>query len=323
MIQISVLKVLEDLGIEYKAIGKGNVRIKCLNPNHHENNPSMDVHVESGVFYCFGCQAKGNLVSLLRLKGIENVRQYLRRFVVGGTTEEEIYKNLEKFVMSRSEFNYEADPNSPVELPPARTFDYNFYLAERGITEKEWKEWDMSIITDSRHMGWILIPIYQDKILRNYFIRDTFGSGKRYGPYPRNDILFGLDASNDLSKKIYVTEGIFDTIFFRRTRNQCVAALSNRLLPDQINRLKRYPEVVIVPDNDEMGKFLIISALALIHDTKVSVCRLPEGKKDAADCSLEELLESTYKEVSILDVQLEAFEQSLRNMRVIGERAWN
>lgn len=41
---------------------KGNdLIIKCLNPEHEDNNPSMHVNSQTGVFHCFSCNAKGNL----------------------------------------------------------------------------------------------------------------------------------------------------------------------------------------------------------------------------------------------------------------------
>ena len=300
MIQINVLDVLKELGIEYKNAGPDNVKIKCINPDHHENNPSMFVHRETGMLYCFGCHCKGNLFTLLNKVGITNgeSKQFLKRFLMGGTTEEEIYSYLDKFVKSReivSGINF----NVNIEIPENTPMVSNFYLENRGITKEEILEWKMASVLDKKYLGWVLIPIYQEGILRNYFMRSGYGSGKMFGAYPRNDILFGLDSAPDCNKTLYITEGIFDTIFFRRTKNQCVSALSNRLLPDQLKKLKRYKKICIVPDNDEMGEKLIESAYSLIHTNQVFVCKLPSNRKDAAVCSLEEMLESTYKEITI------------------------
>jgi len=307
LIQIKVLDILKDLGIEYKSAGQDNVRIKCLNPNHIERNPSMSVHKETGVIHCFGCSLKGSLFSLLGSKGLnfQESKNYLKKFITGGNSDEEVRNFLEKFVNSRSILLLNSE-NEDIVIPGHRILDAHPYLTtDRKLTSAEIVEWKMGSVNDAfyeefrRFFGWIFIPIYQKEKLRNYFLRSTFGNGKEFGPYGRNDLLFGLDKFQDTSKKIYITEGIFDAIFFMRTRNQCVSALSNHLLPDQIKLLKSYKEVIIVPDNDAMGVKLIESAHQLIHNTKVSICFLPSHRKDAADCSLEELLESTYKEISI------------------------
>lgn len=203
-----------------------------------------------------------------------------------------------------------------------------YLMVNRGLTPTEIKEWKMGSVTDitniefRKYFGWIYIPIYKNNVLRNYFLRSTFGNGKEYGPYKRNDLLFGIDKFQNTSKKIYITEGIFDSLFFMRTRNQCVAALSNRLLPNQLKILKCYKDIVIVPDNDAMGVKLIESAHQLMHSSKVSICFLPSHRKDAAECTLEELLESTYKEISIntyfMEKNMELIQVVSTNLSKVG-----
>lgn len=298
--QIKVLDILDDLGIPYQSAGRHNVRIKCLNPNHVEKVPSMFIHKDLGIYFCFSCGIKGSIFSLLKIKGIENgnIKPYLKKFITGGNTDEEVYNYLNSFITSRLTSTGKEDIKE-VTLPASELIENHPYLEKRGLTKKEICDWNMSIVTEHKFHDWILIPIIQGGILRNYFMRSTYNNGKIYGEYSRSDILVGLDTASDLNKKIYVVEGIFDMIFFRRTRNQCVAALSNRLLNEQQDILKKYKEVVVVPDNDERGNELVKSAYQMIHNTKISVCKLPPHRKDAAECTLEELLEATFKEKSV------------------------
>jgi DNA primase len=158
-------------------------------------------------------------------------------------------------------------------------------------------DWGMGIVTEHLNSGWIIIPIYQYKVLKTYFMRSTFSKDKRYGSYPRDNVFFGLDKSYDTTRKIYITEGIFDAIFFMRTGNQCIAALSNRLSKYHLEILKYYEEIVIVPDNDIPGRELVSTAFPLIHNCKVNVCTLPLKHKDVAECSLEELYSSIEQEI--------------------------
>lgn len=307
LLQINIPDILKDLGIEYQHAGPKNIRIRCFNPNHIENNPSMSIHIETGIIFCFGCQEKGNLFTLLNSKGFnfEESKHYLKKFLRGGNSDEEVREFLENYVNAR-EIALAEPNNKEIKIPEHRLLEISPYLmVNRGLTPTEIKEWKMGSVTDitniefRKYFGWIYIPIYKNNVLRNYFLRSTFGNGKEYGPYKRNDLLFGIDKFQNTSKKIYITEGIFDSLFFMRTRNQCVAALSNRLLPNQLKILKCYKDIVIVPDNDAMGVKLIESAHQLMHSSKVSICFLPSHRKDAAECTLEELLESTYKEISI------------------------
>jgi intein/homing endonuclease/5S rRNA maturation endonuclease (ribonuclease M5) len=279
------------------------------------NTKVYDLEIEkdsSYLIYGFSvhnCHFSGNIFTLLSKSGFASnaIKPYLKKFLVGGDTVEERYNFLEDFIKLRGN-DVSINSSIEIELPPHKLIkSFNYFLEkERGLTQEEIQKWNMGIIESGRNMGWIIIPIYQNNILRNYFLRNSFGSGKMYGPYSRQDILFGIDQMNDFEKPLYITEGIFDSIFVQRTRNQCVAALSNNLLPEQLKILKQYKKIVVVPDNDEQGDKLVTSVYQLIHHTKnLFVCKLPFNKKDAAMCSLEEILESTYKEIPIVQYILE------------------
>lgn len=323
---LEVTKLLTELGIEYKSSGSQNVRIKCINPNHHETKPSMYIHKETGVIFCFGCGFSGNLFSLLGYKGIygQDAFNLIKNFAKGGITEESIRNSLYKFISGRSA------GKKVLEYPKVRLPQHismpvdNYYIKSRGITTEDIKKWKIGYVTDKKYYGWVLIPIYQFSILRTYFLRSVWGSFKLYGyevdeegksfGYSREDILAGLDFATNFEKKLYISEGIFDAISVSHTRNQSVASLSNRLLPKQLDILKNYKHIVVVPDNDDAGYSLVQSALSLTHVSKVSVCKLPEHRKDAGESTLEELLESTYKEIPIEEYVIAYARKKLSNI---------
>jgi len=295
---IDIERLLTDLHIEYKNAGPNNVKIVCLNPNHDDKAPSMLVHKEIGMINCFGCHESGSIFKLLEYCGISgiNAYKYLLNYTSSNQTEEALKKNLEDFVSRRGKSKERENvlKYENIELPMHRTIDYDFYLKKRNVTKEDILEWKMAIVTDGKYMGWILIPIYQNGILRNYFLRSTLGGGKIFGKYPRHDLLPGIDFATDYSKPIYVVEGIFDAIAIRHANYQAVASLSNKLLPAQLEILKKYKRVIIVPDNDKMGYELVRSSASLIYSTELYVCPLPSNKKDAAECTLEEIVKATY-----------------------------
>ena len=55
------LDIAEVVGevVALKPAGKGQLKGLC--PFHNEKTPSFHVHQERGFYYCFGCQAKGDL----------------------------------------------------------------------------------------------------------------------------------------------------------------------------------------------------------------------------------------------------------------------
>jgi DNA primase len=296
---LDVEKILTTLGIEYRGGGTDNFKIVCINPAHKEKKPSMYIHKYDGRIHCFGCNYIGSLFTLLRMsKGISGIEAllYLQRFSIGGQTEDEVRKALDASINMRSS-ERSIVQHAEVKLPEHRLLTQNFYLEKRGITRDEIEKWGMAVITEGRNIGWILIPLYQDGVLRNYFIRNTFGEGKLYGAYPRRDLLAGLDYAFDLSQPIYLIEGIFDSLAVGRTGVQSVACLSNRLLPEQLERLQLYKKIIIVPDTDARGIDLVESAGPLIHNCGVYVCKLPSHRKDAAECAEAELRQSLLEEL--------------------------
>ncbi|MEA2013538.1 MAG: DNA primase [Verrucomicrobiota bacterium] len=56
-----ILHIIE----EYVNLKKTGSNFKGLCPFHHEKTPSFSVNPEKGFYYCFGCHAKGNIISFI------------------------------------------------------------------------------------------------------------------------------------------------------------------------------------------------------------------------------------------------------------------
>ena len=294
---IKVSDILEDIGLVYKEVG-GDYRVSCW--FHEEKDPSMYINKELGYFHCFSCHTAGNIFSLishhLNLEGVE-ILKYLNSYTKGKTTEE-LYTKLQETVHRAK--TKKSVTRKLIECPQHNLLVAHAYLEKRGFTTEEIQEWKMGEVTETIYKGWIVIPIYQGGNLRTYFLRSPYNSRKLYGKFPRKDILVGLDSAQDVSQPIYVVEGIFDMIYLRRARVQAVAALSNRLYKEQLEILKGYKHIVIIPDNDEPGRQLVKDALPLLYSSKVSVGSVPDSKKDIAECSLEEIISVIYREQDII-----------------------
>lgn len=55
-----VEEILKAKGIKYFTSGKDYV-VSCFNPDHEDNNPSMRIDRETGVFHCLSCGYKGDI----------------------------------------------------------------------------------------------------------------------------------------------------------------------------------------------------------------------------------------------------------------------
>lgn len=57
---MNVIDILKDRQLKYSEAGKDYL-IRCLNPEHDDNNPSMRIDKVTGIYHCFSCGFKGNL----------------------------------------------------------------------------------------------------------------------------------------------------------------------------------------------------------------------------------------------------------------------
>ena len=84
--EIAQVRAATDIGTligEHVALRKTGRRLTGLCPFHEEKTPSFSVNVEEGLYYCFGCQAKGDAITFVRetqhLDFIDALRQLAER----------------------------------------------------------------------------------------------------------------------------------------------------------------------------------------------------------------------------------------------------
>ena len=75
-LNMTVEELLRQKGIVFVPKGKDFV-VKCLNPEHDDNNPSMRIDQIDGRFNCFSCEFKGNLFSFFgeKVSGLQIKRE--------------------------------------------------------------------------------------------------------------------------------------------------------------------------------------------------------------------------------------------------------
>ena len=71
---------IETLIGEHTALKPSGRRLVGLCPFHSEKSPSFSVNREEGLYYCFGCQASGDVISFVRrIEGCDFVEAVERR----------------------------------------------------------------------------------------------------------------------------------------------------------------------------------------------------------------------------------------------------
>jgi DNA primase len=90
------------------ASGNGWVKTNCLMPNHNDSSPSFGINVETNFYNCFGCQATGNIFSLVQnVEGLNFVEAIQRLSIYSGlsteSTELDMKQTLREFNFSIEE----------------------------------------------------------------------------------------------------------------------------------------------------------------------------------------------------------------------------
>jgi DNA primase len=318
MIEDVVGKILIDLGVDYVE-NNSSYDISCPFHTSDSSSTTLNISKSNNKFYCFSCHEGGYLPKLVKeIAGISHIEAitYLGSLseTITNKNRDESFKVLFKKI-NRSASIKEKKSIKDVPLPYNVQNLKHPYLIKRNLTEKEIIYNDIRVIVGKEFRNWILIPIYKDGILRTYFMRNPAGSEKLYGyypeideegdetnvGYPRSDILYGMDDCTNFEEPLVIAEGIFDSIFNKRVKHQSVATLSNRILKDQEAFILKFKKIIIVPDNDNAGLFLVKDMLKFGSKVELRVANLPKHRKDSAECSIEELTAAIYRAQSIYD----------------------
>jgi DNA primase len=227
------IELLDKQKIYYKLSGN-DLLIKCLNPEHDDTNPSMRVDKVSGVFHCFACGYKGNL---------------LQRFNVYRSKTQIVRERLkEKIITHMSQHNGLQMPSS------AEPWNINYrgikketYEHFRAFTHEEFPDRIVFPITDATGK----IALFQ--------ARSVIDAEPKYLFYPRHITppLFPMPVTPIMSSVILV-EGIFDVInlYDKGIRNAVTAFGTQGLTEDKIKLLHvlGVTTVHIFYDGDKPGQ---------------------------------------------------------------------
>ena len=187
---MKVDELLQEKRIDFKVSGQDYV-VKCLNPDHEYNNPSMRIDSITGIFNCFSCGFKGNLFTHFGAAAnfLEIKRQKLKT-------------SIEEKRSASVGFEF------PKGFQP---YKGNW----RGIQPETYKHFDAFMHHDSQYNGRIVFPIRDitGKVVAFNGRHMTMTEIPKYLIYPPQAKL-PLYPSNvtPIKGKVILVEGIFDMI---------------------------------------------------------------------------------------------------------------
>lgn len=244
---IDVLRVLDDLGIEYRVSGD-EATACCPNPKHRDHSPSWSINLDTGKHNCFACNFSGPLVRLVRtLRSVsdEEAELWVRTRGAGrlwaAPGREEAPEEDDRPAITEASLALFTDP-------PSRELD------KRRISRRAAGE--LGILWNPGNRAWILPFRDADGKLHGWQEKET--RGERYvRNYPKglkkSQFLFGLHAA--AGRTAIVVESPLDVARLRSAGVRgAVSSYGVRVSHAQLSlTTARFDSVVFALDNDEAG----------------------------------------------------------------------
>lgn len=288
-----IIDILEDVLGEHRMHNdyKGQISFDCPVCSHEikglddgDGKGNLEVNYKRGVYKCWSCaethDTHGSIHKLIKRYG--SPRQ-LKMYEILRPESEEDTKVVKKYVRLPKEF---VSFNN-VSLGLKLTHHYRQavgYIKSRNITDEMITKYDIGFCYDGPYANRIIIPSYDTDGNLNYFIARSYLS-KTKMKYKNPDIpketIIWNEKLIDWSKRVFLVEGAFDSIFL----NNSIPMLGKYISDLLYNKIYDNAEsVCIVLDGDAWG-----DAERLYHKIncgklmgKTYIVKLPKDK-DIAD----------------------------------------
>lgn len=299
--------ILNEIGVTkiIDKAGKENLQVNC--PIHGENTPSMGVHTETLQVHCFACHFSGSLQWLVYkavddFKSTFEVERWIEsRYGVNldsKSHDRQALKNLRRFEdrYKDSEVDNKRHELKRTFLAPFKSGKETYgYFTRRGFTKKTMQDFMIGRDLESKT---VTIPVYwEDKVLCGVvgrYIDPNRPKNSRYKLYefPKSTITYPQDKLQVIDDTIIIVEGILDALWLHQEGfPNAQAILGNEISKDQVKYLKsKANNFIIMTDNDSGGEQAIKRIKDYMgRDVKLFSVEYPSGKKDAQECTKEEI----------------------------------
>ncbi len=308
-----VLQLLDMIPLQKRQDKGNNVVVCCL--YHDDNNPSMSIDINNnGIFKCWSCGAKGNIVTLCmdflgdhpnKILGLDEDKDFSKkgsskhydftfRKTLQSNREEALFKEMnrlkQKEVTIKIQGNlYNINLLKPATLP----VELILYLEKRRIYQefinKFQLKWCKVIEVNKKfYINRLIIPIVENNKLISLEGRDyTEKQDKKiiYGKETTVNTLFNID-NLDFNKPIIMTEGIMelptlDMLGYSNYTCLFGATITNRQKDIIKNKIKK---LVYIPNNPKLeNEIASREVMKTLHEIKGDDVRfkiLPGHYKD-------------------------------------------
>lgn len=273
-----VRRVLDELGISNYRETNDWAAVKC--PLHDDQHASMMIHLLEGGWKCMaGCGQSGDLAALVAEVTRQDVSVVRRDMLLKRGAEGDILESL--LLPTEKSENIEPLYYDTTVIPD--------YLLNRGFSEVTLLEWRVGYdaVLDAA-----VIPVYVEGKLKGLIRRFTRGQLRyKYSKgFSIKETLFGWDKVPP-GEKVFIVEGPLDAIYMHQAGYPALAVFGTQLSDWQADAIVgRWDNAYLMYDSDQPGRDAAYRAAEkLVRRMNLWVVLLPEGRKDPAECTSEEL----------------------------------
>ena len=302
--ETELLSILEELRSQLSANGikllgamrdtPDNIMVSC--PYHkdgQERRPSAGIKKSDGTFHCFTCGETHSLQEMIShcfgkyddMVGAFGWEWLLKNFL---TVSVEERKSLDLDFL-RDNGKKSATYIRDEELDNYRY--YHPYMWKRKMTREVVEIFDIGYDDETKS---ITFPV-RDKFGRCLFVarRSVLTKFFNYPAGAEKPVygLYELSKLPEYPKEVIICESMIDAIYFWTVGKYAVAlnGLGNEL---QFKQLKEMPcrKFILCTDSDDAGMRARSRIRKNVRNKLITEYVLPEGRKDANDCTVEELI---------------------------------
>lgn len=245
-----------NVDIHYQTGNQHEVFICCPMPNCNDERFRLGINVKTGAAHCFACEwkARGTIYTARQLCKVFNLKFNLRGQKIR-ERKAEVDKQKQEAVEPAYELPEEfEDFTTPLDPIGKRA---RVYLRSRGVSTLQIVKHGIGFAAHGT-MGWrVIFPVLdRDNVLRGCVGRDFSGTQKpKYLNTPGLKLLWNAQRH---AKTAVVVEGVMDALRVEKALLQMrdvvsLARLGSAITPMQLDQLKMYERVVILPDWDRAG----------------------------------------------------------------------
>lgn len=265
--------------------------LTCRCPFHDDRKPSFKVNTAKGVFHCFGCQAKGNVIDFVQRKEGGTIRQAAQLVIeicdLETTTEEPMMQETN----DREKSIREPEGNRPLELSLQLDVEHP-YLEGRGLEPDTVALFGLGHCKRGMMRGRIAIPIHDERGQLVAYAGRWSGAeedppakdGKYKLPpkFHKSLVLFNLHRVPADARTVVLVEGFFSVFWIHQVGIPNVVAMMGTALSDQQLALltNRFKGVRLFLDGDTAGREAAARiATQLATSLWIRIVTPPEGKQ--------------------------------------------